>query len=378
MSHNNKITFTDELPSIDELEDWSKNKREPVIENYQPSDKSNKYISPYPKYENVYKKASKPEISKMEPLFKPKVDVSEEMNEKDKLYEKAVQKLPLRMDGGLIALPGDKYTQQMLSLQPRTQHPQDQNRQHQQQNTHAHKHPQIENSYYNKDNMSTSNNSNNYKFPDNSYIIYEEETNKNSPKRPLYNNKFPSYRPKTRYEDDVPYRPKTRYEYEDDDYEYERPVRRQRYQHPIVNTPHLQQTMPMLPYPQSNYIQYDASYYPHETQIYQQQPPHISQQPLPISQVSQQPHISQVSQQSKPEHICSLISTHLNECPLCARLYMLRKQFNYKPEGSDNTKSNNINIAIYMIVIIFLIIICIFLFKKLMKNNALFNSDKSE
>jgi len=311
MYGRNKITYIDELPSLDELENQASKNRD-LIERYQPTTNSTPMRitnSPYASSATMY--GGDPNLKQNpQPIFLPKVNIQDEMHEKDKFYDKASQKVPSRVDGATLAMPPRGYD----NMSPRG----------------ATLYNNILSSNYEdygidmkqakegEPKMSYSENQ--YVIPDESYIIYEEPNNKRmnpqpqqkkrrppcksqqqQPQRPTWNNQIPSYNP---------------------------------------NPPPPPQHPPQHPH-----------------QFYQ--PPHYSPPP-PIPQYynGHNPYFNQ------QPHICSLISTHLTECPLCMRLYVARKQFSYK----DEDKSRNVSSAIYMIIIIFLIICCIFMFKKMMNN----------
>ena len=96
MYPSKKVTFVENLPSMDELENAS-HKR--VIENYEhmspippPISKKN---GPYTLYENIYGGESK-SISGQ---------INEESSHKDFLLNKAMQKLPSRLEGGNLSMP---------------------------------------------------------------------------------------------------------------------------------------------------------------------------------------------------------------------------------------------------------------------------------
>lgn len=307
MYSRHKITYIDELPPLDELENQAVQNRV-LIEHYQPTTNSTPpriSKSPYASSTTMY--GGDPNLKNPQQLFQPKVNIQDEMYEKDKLFEKASQKIPSRIDGPTLAMPAKLGPNSMEK---------------------EYYHSQKEYEDYgidvtefvnNKPTMSYS--PSEYVIPDASYIIYEESNNKrmnhpppqkkqrapiqrkNQPckKPPAWNNKIPSYNPYLQY-----------------------------------HNSHLQYQLqpPPLPHPPPHHIPH--YYNGHQ---YMQQPPHI----------------------------CSLISTHLTECPLCMRLYVARKQFSCK----DDDKSRNISSAIYMIIIIFLIICCIYMFKRIMnKNNS--------
>lgn len=308
MYGRHKITYIDELPSLDELENQASKNRD-LIERYQPTTNSTPMRitnSPYASSATMY--GGDPNLKQNpQPIFLPKVNIQDEMNEKDKLFDRATQKVPTRIDGGTLAMPAKlgpnsmerEYEDYGIDLK------------------------QLKNGGEPKVTYSE----NQYVIPDESYIIYEEPNNKRmnhppqqkkpqrrppsksqqQPQRPTWNNQIPSYNP-------LP---------------------------PPPPPPHHQRPPPPPQHPHQFY-----------------QPPHYSPPP-PIPQYYNGHNNPYFNQQP---HICSLISTHLAECPLCMRLYVARKQFSYK----DEDKSRNVTSAIYMIIIIFLIICCIFMFKKMM------------
>lgn len=317
MYGRHKITYIDELPSLDELENQASKNRE-LIEHYQPTTNSTPMRitnSPYASSATMY--GGDPNLKQNpQPVFLPKVNIQDEMHEKDKLFDKASQKVPSRVDGATLAMSprGTLYAHD--NNMPAKLGPNSMEREYEDYGIDL---KQLKNGGEPKVSYSESQ----YVIPDESYIIYEEPNNKRMnpqqprqkksqkpacpPKqRPTWNNQIPSYNP-------LPPPPPSH-----------RPPQHphQFYQPPYSSPP------PSIP-------QY---YNGHHNNHY----PYFNQQP----------------------HICSLISTHLTECPLCMRLYVARKQFSYK----DEDKSRNVSSAIYMIIIIFLIIVCIFMFKKMMNN----------
>ena len=244
-----------------------------------------------------------------QPVFLPKVNIQDEMHEKDKLFDKASQKIPSRVDGATLAMPA--------KLGPNSM----------ERDYNGYEDYGIDLNQLKSGKPKMSYSQSQYVIPDESYIIYEEPNNKRmnhqqqkpqrrqpprpAKQRPTWNNQIPSYNP---------------------------------------------QPPPPPPPPPS------PPPHQHPHQFYQSS---YSSPPPPIPQYynghSHQNHHPYFNQQP---HICSLISTHLTECPLCMRLYVTRKQFSYK----DDDKSRNVSSAIYMIIIIFLVICCIFMFKKMMNN----------
>lgn len=309
-SSRHKITYIDELPPLDELENQAARNKN-LIEHYQPTTNSTPARinnSPYASSSTMY--GGDPNLKQNpQPMFLPKINIQDEMYEKDKLLDKASQKVPSRIDGATLAMPAKLGPDSM-------------EREYEDYGIDIN---QIKKGGQPKISYSESQ----YVIPDESYIIYEESNSNNKrmnhppPKRtqrrtqppqprqqrPMWNNQIPTYTPC------------------------------QESQRPPLRPP---------PHPQ------------HQPQFY----PPYSPPPPPIPQYYNG-HANAYTQQQQP-HICSLISTHLTECPLCMRLYVARKQFSYK----DEDKSKNISSAIYMIIIIFLIICCIYMFKKMVNKNG--------
>lgn len=313
-SSNHRITYIDELPPLDELENRASKNRD-LIEHYQPSTNSTPTRitnSPYASSKTMY--GGDPNMRQNpQPIFPSKVNIQEELQEKDKLFEKAHQKLPSRLDNGTFILPSkmgpdsqerefEDYGINVKSFKEQSPH------------------------------MSYSEDQ--YIIPDDSFIIYEESNNKrmnrekttpkrnvqktrpsrcqqqpSSSMRPDWYNQFPSY-------------------------------------HAYPSPPPPPPPPPSVPY-------HRMYHHPHPSSSSHPHPP------PPLPQYYNGHHHNSHQQ----PHICSLISTHLAECPLCARLYVARKQFTHNKEDD---KPRNVNTAIYMIIIIFLIICCIFMFKKMM------------
>lgn len=314
---NHRITYIDELPPLDELENRASRNRD-LIEHYQPSTNSTPTRitnSPYASSKTMY--GGDPNMRQNPvPIFPSKVNIQDELHEKEKLFEKANQKLPSRQDNGTFVLPSkmgpnsqerefEDYGIDVKSFKEQPPH------------------------------MSYSEDQ--YVIPDDSFIIYEESNNKRrmnrekprSPPprrpqqqsaRPNWSNQFPSYHPSQ--------------------YNHPQPPPHAQHHGPPHAPPHAQH--PHGP---------PHALYPH---------PHP---PPPVPQYYNGHHHNSNQQ----PHICSLISTHLAECPLCARLYVARKQFS---TPKDDDKPRNVNTAIYMIIIIFLIICCVFMFKKMMANKS--------
>jgi hypothetical protein len=301
-SSNHRITYIDELPPLDELENRASRNRD-LIEHYQPSTNSTPTRitnSPYASSRTMY--GGDPNMRQNPvPIFPSKVNIQEELQEKEKLFEKANQKLPSRLGNGTFVMPSKMG-------------PESQEREFEDYG--------IDINSFKEQPPHMSYSEDQYVIPDDSFIIYEESNNKRmdretssprrktrpnqrqQPMRPDWSNQFPSYHV---------------------------------YPHPLPSPPH--HSIPHQPPPQM---------YP--------QHPHP---PPPVPQYYNGHHHNH-----QQPHICSLISTHLSECPLCARLYVARKQFTH--HNKDDDKPRNVNTAIYMIIIIFLIICCVFMFKKMM------------
>jgi hypothetical protein len=328
MYGRHKITYIDTLPPLDELENQASRNKD-LIEHYQPTTNSTPMRitnSPYASSATMY--GGDPNLKQNpQPVFLPKVNVQEELQEKDKLYQKASQKVPTRIDGGTLAMPAKlgpnslerEYEDYGIDLK------------------------QIKDGHEPKISYSESQ----YVIPDESYIIYEESGNNkrmNHPPPP----KKPSRRPPQKQQTPQP--------------QPQRPMWNN--QIPSYTPPHLQQPLPPIP-PQHRPP--PPPHHPSHQQFY----PHYSPPP-PIPQYYNGHNLNLNPNQNpfynQQPHICSLISTHLTECPLCMRLYVARKQFSYKDE--DSNKARNISSAIYMIIIIFLIICCIFMFKRTMNKSA--------
>lgn len=298
-SSNHRITYIDELPPLDELENRASRNRD-LIEHYQPSTNSTPTritSSPYASSKTMY--GGDPNMRQNPvPIFPSKVNIQDELQEKEKLFEKANQKLPSRLDNGTFILPSkmgpdsqerefEDYGIDVKSFkeQPRMSYSEDQ-----------------------------------YVIPDDSFIIYEESNNKRRMNRE------------------------------------NQPLKRNRSPHPR-RLPPPQQPCQQRPDWSNQFPSYNGYPHPHpHPQMYQPHPP------PPVPQYYNGHHHNSNQQ----PHICSLISTHLAECPLCARLYVARKQFTHNNKEDD--KPRNVNTAIYMIIIIFLIICCVFMFKKMMGN----------
>lgn len=321
MYGRHKITYIDTLPPLDELENQASRNKD-LIEHYQPTTNSTPMRitnSPYASSATMY--GGDPNMKQNpQPVFLPKVNVQEELQEKDKLYQRASQKVPTRVDGGTLAMPAKlgpnslerEYEDYGIDLK------------------------QLKDGHEPKVSYSESQ----YVIPDESYIIYEESNNKrmNHPPSSKKPSRRPPQTPRPQQQTPQPQRPMWNN------------------QIPSYTPPHLQQ-QPLPPIPP----QHRPPPPPHNP--HQQFYPHYSPPP-PIPQYYNG-HNQNPFYQQQP-HICSLISTHLTECPLCMRLYVARKQFSYK---DDETKSRNISSAIYMIIIIFLIICCIYMFKRTMNKS---------
>jgi hypothetical protein len=108
MYGTHKVTFVEELPDMDELENAS-HKR--IIENYEhsspPPPSGKKGSGPYTLYENIYGGERKAPPSSMG-------NFTDESISKDLLLNKAMQKLPTRLDGGTIAMPPPRGEGQRL------------------------------------------------------------------------------------------------------------------------------------------------------------------------------------------------------------------------------------------------------------------------
>lgn len=94
-----KVTFVENLPPMDELESAS-HKR--IIENYEhssPPPPPGKKLGPYTLYENIYGGDQKiPPPSRLS-------NFNDESSSKDLLLNKAIQKLPSRLEGGNLSMP---------------------------------------------------------------------------------------------------------------------------------------------------------------------------------------------------------------------------------------------------------------------------------
>jgi hypothetical protein len=328
MYGRHEITYIDKLPPLDELENQATRNKD-LIERYQPTTNSTPSRitqSPYASSATMY--GGDPNLkSNPTPVFPSKTNAQDEFIEKDKLFERASQKIPSRVDGATLAMPAklgpNSMEKEFEDYGIDMKH-----------HSSSDKRPII--SYSQQE----------YIIPDESFIIYEESNNKmtNTPPpqtRPNWQNKIPSYQStptKSRQSTPIKSRqstpPKSR-------------------QSPPPQYPHPPHQYPLPP----PHMQYNQMGHPPPIPQYYSGHHHYPQYP------------PQHQHQHQQSHICSLISTHLAECPLCMRLYVARKQFSYK---DDDNKARNINTAIYTIIIIFLIACCVYMFKRMM------NKEKSE
>lgn len=105
------VTYIEELPPLSELEHQavaSAAGRPALIEHYSPRGTGAVRVmgstSPYASSATMYGGDPNRKPNPIQ-LFPPRINMQEEMDEKDKLLDKATQKIPSRIDGAVMAMP---------------------------------------------------------------------------------------------------------------------------------------------------------------------------------------------------------------------------------------------------------------------------------
>lgn len=119
MQHR-KVTFVEELPDMDELESMSRKRH--IIENYEPPPPpppSGKRHASYSLYENIYggssntgsssSSGSAGSTTSLPPLAKL-TSPNDDDEAKELLQQKMMQRMPTRVDGGMMAMPPQNKT----------------------------------------------------------------------------------------------------------------------------------------------------------------------------------------------------------------------------------------------------------------------------